>query len=66
MDDPYEEPEQAEIVIRTDQEDVTRSAERVIDYLLEHNHIPDKPSAKEREEDSRFIERKMREMGYLE
>lgn len=66
VDDPYEEPEQAEIVIKTDQEEVTRSAERVIDYLLEHNHIPDKPSAKEREEDSRFIERKMREMGYLE
>ncbi len=36
---PYEAPENAEIVLHTDQEDVAASAERVQSYLIRHGYI---------------------------
>jgi adenylylsulfate kinase len=36
VDDPYEPPAGAEIVLRTDQEDSARSAAKVMSYLAEH------------------------------
>jgi len=37
---PYEAPEQPEITLRTDQEDVDASAARVLAYLEAHGHVP--------------------------
>jgi len=36
---PYEEPEKAEIQIHTDQSDVNRSVEIIVEYLLEHKYL---------------------------
>ena len=40
VSDPYEEPANAEIVIRTHEEEPEESAARLIAYLEEHNYIP--------------------------
>lgn len=40
ISDPFEAPENPEIEIRTDQEDVAASAKRILDYLEERGLIP--------------------------
>jgi len=65
IDDPYEPPESPEIRVRTAEEDVTASAERIIEYLIAHDYIPAVPSAEEKRRQVSLIEDKMLEMGYL-
>ncbi len=38
IDDPYEEPESAEIEVRTDQETPQQSAQKILEYLI-HNQL---------------------------
>jgi adenylylsulfate kinase len=40
IDDPYEEPENPEITLHTDQETVDQSVARLLGYLEQHNYIP--------------------------
>ena len=40
VSDPYEEPENAEIVVHTDQETVDESVNRIVIYLEEKGLIP--------------------------
>jgi adenylylsulfate kinase len=40
VDAPYEEPPHAEVVVNTDSETVEESAEKVLQYLEEHQIIP--------------------------
>jgi len=65
VDDPYQPPEHPEIEVRTDREEVTDSALRVIEYLIEHNFISDLPTAEEKARQAARIEEMMRETGYL-
>ncbi len=65
VDDPYEEPEHPEVEIRTDQEEVGRSAARIIEYLVGHGYISDPPTAEEKARQAERIEEMMRETGYL-
>ena len=65
VDDPYEEPQNPEIEIRTDREDVESSARRVIDFLVAQGHISDLPPAQEKARQTERIEEMMRETGYL-
>ena len=39
INDPYEEPENPEIVLNTAEEDISESVEKVIEYLEEKRHI---------------------------
>lgn len=39
INDPYEEPENPEIVLNTAEEDISESVEKVIEYLEEKGHI---------------------------
>jgi adenylylsulfate kinase len=41
---PYEAPEQAELTLRTDLEDVAASAARVLAYLEQQGYVPARPS----------------------
>lgn len=41
ISDPYEEPENPEVELRTDKEEVDESAKKVIDKLVELDYIPD-------------------------
>ena len=39
---PYEEPENPEIIVKTEKESVTESAEYIVDYLEKNAYIPKK------------------------
>jgi len=39
IDDPYEEPENPEIVVETDKMSVEQCVDKIIDYLIENNYI---------------------------
>lgn len=65
IDDPYEEPLEPEVEVRTDREGSEESAARIMDYLVRSGHISDLNPAEERARQSRLIEAKMRETGYL-
>ena len=39
VDDPYEEPEQPELVIETDKETPEESAERILTFLIAQGYI---------------------------
>ena len=65
VDDPYEEPQNPEVEIRTDQVEVGPSAARIIDYLIHNGYISDLPTEEEKARQAERIEEMMRETGYL-
>jgi len=65
IDDPYEEPQQPEITVDTDQESVAQSAAKVLNYLLDKGYVPARATAEDKARQTSLIEQKMRETGYL-
>lgn len=65
IDDPYEEPRKADLIIDSDRESVDQSATKVINHLIKEGYLSDLPEEEERARQVDLIEQKMREMGYL-
>lgn len=66
VDDPYEEPLDAEIVVETDKESVEQSVNTIVRTLELMNHIP--PSGAEEEyteEEEEKIKERLRSLGYI-
>ncbi|MFW6266297.1 MAG: adenylyl-sulfate kinase [Halanaerobiales bacterium] len=62
ISDPYEEPENPELELRTDKENIKESAMKVIDYLVEYGYIPALPEEKREEE---AIKERLTGLGYI-
>lgn len=59
---PYEEPENPEIMLRTDREDINESVTKVIKYLEDHDYIPVNKTNDPEEEK---IKSRLKGLGYL-
>ncbi len=44
IDDPYEEPEQPELILETDQESIEVSVTRILAYLIDHGYLAPPPT----------------------
>jgi adenylylsulfate kinase len=66
IDDPYEEPLNAEIVVETDKETVEESVNRIIKTLELLNRIPASGTEEEyTEEEEEKIKERLRSLGYI-
>lgn len=67
VDDPYEEPENPEVTIRTDQETPQESAAKVITALEEMGYVAPKDYASSgySEEERLILEKRLSELGYI-
>lgn len=66
VDDPYEEPLDAEIVVETDKESVEQSVNKIIRTLELMNHIPPSETEDEyTEEEEEKIKERLRSLGYI-
>jgi len=65
IDDPYEKPLDPEVEVHTDREEEEESAARIMDFLVRAGYISGLNPVEERARQSRLIEAKMRETGYL-
>lgn len=64
LQDPYEEPENPEVVVCTDQESAEESVGRVIRHLEELGYIPYEAADYDTEEEA-AIEKRLEDLGYL-
>lgn len=67
VDDPYEEPENPEVTIRTDRETAEESAAKVITALEEMGYVAPRESSSSgySEEERLILERRLSELGYI-
>ena len=66
VDDPYEEPLNAEIVVETDKETVEESVNRVLKTLELMNYIPGSGTEEEyTDEEEEKIKERLRSLGYI-
>jgi adenylyl-sulfate kinase len=65
VSDPYEEPENPEIVIETDKETTEESAQKVLEALEELGHIPKAADITYSEEEEEKIKQRLKALGYL-
>jgi adenylyl-sulfate kinase len=65
VDDPYEEPLSAEVVVETDQETPDQSAKRIIARLEELGFIAASQSSGYSEEDEEEVRRRLEALGYV-
>ncbi len=61
ISDPYEDPEDPDIKLRTDKETVEESAHKIIDYLEVHDFIPEVEDTDEEE----LIKERLSGLGYI-
>ena len=66
VDDPYEEPLNAEIVLETDKEIQDESADKVVSYLLKSKILEDKFYYKYESEEEKKIRERLKSLGYIE
>ena len=66
VDDPYEEPLNAEIVLETDKETPDESADKVVSYLLKSKILEDKFYYKYESEEEEKIRERLKSLGYIE
>ena len=66
VDDPYEEPLNAEIVLETDKEIQDESADKVVSYLLKSKILEDKFYYKYESEEEEKIRKRLKSLGYIE
>ena len=62
VDDPYEEPEQPELVIETDKETITESIDRIFTTLVEHGYLD---AEEAREDEPEVAIERLAALGYL-
>jgi len=64
IDDPYEEPENPEVILETDKETPEESAQKVLDKLIELHYLEDTDFGISKEEEEKIKER-LSSLGYL-
>jgi adenylylsulfate kinase len=64
LQDPYEEPENPEIVIETNRETPEQSVARIVRHLEELGYIPYQPEDYDAEEEA-AIEKRLEDLGYI-
>lgn len=62
IDDPYEEPDNPEIICETDKESVDESVEKILTYLENKGYIERKGYTEEEEE---IVKKRLEELGYI-
>ncbi|MFL5662793.1 MAG: adenylyl-sulfate kinase [Ktedonobacteraceae bacterium] len=62
VDDPYEEPEHPELVIRTDKESIEESVERIFAKLVELGYLE---AEETNEDESKVVTERLAALGYL-
>jgi adenylyl-sulfate kinase len=65
VDDPYEEPLDAEIVVETDKETVEQSLNKIIKTLEILGHIPPSGAQEYSDEEEEKIKERLRSLGYI-
>ena len=66
IDDPYEEPKKAEIVVETDKETIDESAAKILRTLELMNYIPAAETEQEySEEEEEEIKKRLADLGYI-
>jgi len=65
VSDPYEEPENPEIVVETDKETPEESFRKIIAWLEGHGYIPPKEQGYYSEEEEELVEERLRALGYI-
>jgi adenylylsulfate kinase len=67
VDDPYEEPENPEVILRTDQETAEESAAKVLTALEELGYIAPRAASSSgySEEERLILEKRLSELGYI-
>jgi adenylyl-sulfate kinase len=67
VSDPYEEPENAEIVVETDKETIEESLDKIVRKLEELGYVPSAETADAYStEEEEQVEARLRALGYLE
>ncbi len=62
IDDPYEEPENPEVVCETDRETVDESVEKILNFLEKEGYIERRGYTEEEEE---AVKKRLEELGYI-
>ncbi len=62
IDDPYEEPENPEVICETDKESVDESVEKILTYLENKGYLERKGYTEEEEE---IVKKRLEELGYM-
>jgi adenylylsulfate kinase len=62
IDDPYEEPENPEVICETDKESVDESVEKILAYLENKGYLERKGYTEEEEE---AVKKRLEELGYI-
>ena len=65
VSDPYEEPENPEIILETDKEAPKESIDNVIEKLKELGLIPKKDEEKIRRKDKEKTKERLKSLGYM-
>jgi adenylyl-sulfate kinase len=65
IDDPYEEPENPEILIETEKETVDESVDKIIRTLEIMNYIPPSGSTEYSEDEEEKIKSRLKDLGYI-
>ncbi|MFQ6043545.1 MAG: adenylyl-sulfate kinase [Candidatus Poribacteria bacterium] len=65
ISDPYEEPENPEVVIETDKETTEESAQKVLETLETLGYIPKTADVTYSEEEEEKIKKRLKALGYL-
>lgn len=67
VDDPYEEPENPEVICETDKETPEESAQKIILFLEQKNLIEKSPEQKEgyTEEEEEIVKKRLEDLGYI-
>ncbi len=63
VDDPYEEPPKAEVVVETDSEDIDVSLTKIVTVLESLNYLPKEDALSQQEEED--IRKRLQDLGYL-
>ncbi len=66
VDDPYEEPPRAEIIVDTDVESLEESSDKVVDKLKELGFIPTEEADVFSKEEEETIKARLENLGYLD
>jgi len=65
IDDPYEEPENPEVILDTDKESPQECAQKVLDKLKELHYIEEKKEIQISKEEEEKIKERLKSLGYL-
>jgi adenylylsulfate kinase len=65
ISDPYEEPENPDLIIETDKETPEQSADKLIRFLLNNGYIITNEKYEYKDEEEKIIEKRLKDLGYI-